>query len=128
MKDLESGKVWHKVVTCQEGVRSKGGKKGGGLEETCQPMLQGAGGVIIGAGFDFIWRCTANEEGFGKNAKTKFCYETKPDSKSRMGKQRGFNFPTEIEADMFKQWPLMLEMLDLPMPPGLEVEKVETTS
>jgi hypothetical protein len=121
MRDKQTGKVWHKVVTCQEGVRSKESKDGGGLEETCQPMLQGAGGVIIGAGFDFVFRCTAKQVGFGKSAKQEFMYETTPDSKSRMGKQRGFNFAPEIPAKMEKQWPLMLDMLDLTLPPEAEI-------
>lgn len=119
MKNEKTGKPWHKIVTCLEAVKNKV-KKGpgdeGGFEEAMRPLLQGAGGVIAGAGFDAIWRCVAKQVGVGSKATMQYVYETKP-AGVRVAKDRGFEFPVEIEANMFKWWPQMCEMLGAEGPP-----------
>ena len=94
-----TGKIWHKVVTCQEGIKTKEKKDGGGIVETKMPLLQGAGGVLIGGAFDLIVRCKEVKEA-GKDSK--YFYQIK--GENNMSKSRGFKLPAEMPADMYELW------------------------
>lgn len=98
LHNRQSGKIWHKVVTCQEGVKSAQ-KKDGGMVETKSPLLQGAGGVLIGGAFDLIIRCKEVKQA-GKDSN--YLYQIS--NENNMSKKRGFKLPAEMPADMFVLW------------------------
>lgn len=104
----------HKVVTCLEKIQVKEGR----VEDQLSPLLQGAGGVLMGAAFDLIWRTSCDTTGKDEKAVSTYSYHTRPDGTKRVGKSRGFSFKGVIEADMYHVWPQILEELDLPVPEG----------
>jgi hypothetical protein len=115
INNKQTGRKWHKLLTCQENVRTKPGKAGEGPQDTVSPLLQGAGGILMGAGFDFIWRVVAKTEGVGTTAKAKFVYETKP-SNERWAKSRGFEFPETMDANFEGAVKEMFSQLDISLP------------
>jgi hypothetical protein len=100
LNNRKTGKLWHKVVTAQEGYKSEEGK---GLQETGKPLLQGSGGILMGGAFDLIIR---TKEVQGKDDKgrsvSKFVYQVKAGNLTP--KVRGFELPVELQGDMYKLW------------------------
>jgi hypothetical protein len=111
----KTGRKWHKILTCQENIRTKPGKEGEGPVDTVSPLLQGAGGILMGAGFDFIWRVLSKTQGVGSKAVSKHVFETKP-SHERWSKSRGFEFPEVMDADFGAAVTTMFQQLDIPLP------------
>lgn len=112
MHDPRTGKIWHKVVTCQEGVKSKpkveGSNTVGGLIDTYEPLLQGAGGVLISGAFDLIIR-TKEKKGVDEkgNPATEYIYQIR--SENARQKVRGIDLPAVMPADMYKLWGIIAE-------------------
>lgn len=96
LNNKRTGKVWHKVATAQEAIKMKPAKAGGGYVETKMPLLQGAGGVLIGAAFDLIMKTD-------KTATGEFVYIFE-DGENLMSKNRGFKLPATMAADSGKLW------------------------
>ena len=104
LNNVKTGKVWHKFITCQEGYKSKGDNSGG-FNETKMPLVQGAGGILMGGAFDLIMRtkATKNVDTGGKDYLYQF------DADNAMAKNRGFALPASMPADMYKLWALITE-------------------
>jgi hypothetical protein len=116
MNNKKTGRKWHKLLTCQENVKSRPAKEGGGPPvDTVSPLLQGAGGILMGAGFDFIWRCLAKTKGVGSDATLEYVYETKPSSE-RWAKCRGFEFPPTLDGKFEVAVRSMFDQLELDLP------------
>lgn len=58
MRNKVTGRMWNKIATCHESVKSKGAALGGGFTEGKEPLLQGAGGRIVLGAFDLVARTT----------------------------------------------------------------------
>lgn len=55
MHNKKTGKVWHKIITCPENVKSKEFAPGkSALAESKEPLLSGAGGIFTRGAFDLI--------------------------------------------------------------------------
>ena len=103
LHNRETGKIWHKIVTCQEGLKSqKDGANSSALKETHMPLLQGAGGQLIGGAFDLIIRTKEVKEA-GKPSK--YVYQVR--TENSMSKVRGFKLDNEIPADFGKLWTIL---------------------
>lgn len=95
-----TGKVWHKIVTSQEGYKSKGDNTGG-FSETKMPLVQGAGGILMGGAFDLIIRTV---KGRDANDLTKEVYKYQIQGEGSMSKNRGFKLPAVMDGDSYKLW------------------------
>jgi hypothetical protein len=106
MHNKVTGKIWHKIVTCPEAIKSKGQDMGGGFKETSEPLLQGAGGVLSLHAFDLVMRCkkVAGET-------ERFIYQFRGLGKKT--KVRGFVLPNEMDADMQALWKMLTEQLNV---------------
>lgn len=107
LNNVKTKKVWNKIVTSQEAYKSKEQE---GLIETGKPLLQGAGGILMGGAFDLIIR-TKEVSGIGEGGKraSKFMYQFQ--AGNMIPKNRGFDLPPQIEADMFKLWDILNQQL-----------------
>lgn len=123
LKNKETGKIWHKIVTVQEGVKSKkveAGKDASSLTETHMPLVQGAGGVLMGGAFDLIIRTHEVKETDSKGiVSSKYLYELK--GENHMSKNRGFKLPNVMPADMQELWKSIASQL------GVVKDAVDTT-
>jgi len=112
MRNTKTGKVWHKILTAQEGVKSKSsGPNQSELVETHIPLLQGAGGKLAGGAFDLIIRTVEKVDKDGGKTTRKYVYEIKGDN--AMSKNRGFDLPNVLPADMGKLWEMISDQLGL---------------
>ncbi len=105
LNNRRTGKIWHKIVTCLEGIKGQT-VKNGALEqtiykETREPMLQGSAVKLIGPSFDLI----LNTKKIVDNGKASFKYI--------VDKERGLNLGAEYPADMYKLWEIIVEQLSL---------------
>lgn len=110
LNNKKTGKIWHKVVTAQEGVKSKEGKQG--LYETKEPLLQGAGGVLSGAAFDLIIRTKKKFVISDKETIEQFEYQIKSENKKT--KNRGFVLNNTEIGDMYLLWEKLREQAGIP--------------
>jgi hypothetical protein len=102
LSNKTTGKVWHKILTAQEGYKSvKQGDNTSELKETKQPLVQGAGGILSGGAFDLIIR-TAKDTVGGKDT---FKYQIR--QQNTVSKVRGFELPAEMDADFGKLWEMI---------------------
>jgi hypothetical protein len=111
-----TGKPWHKIVTCHEDIRMKGGSGEGSVAvEKKQPLLSGAGGKIILGGFDLIIRTFAakgkSTSGEEVDESGSAYYYTIEPGQNTVAKNRGFRFTNEkgeaastVPGDMAKVW------------------------
>ena len=106
LHNKKTGKVWHKIITAHEGYKSKekkGADKTGGYVETKMPLLQGAGGILSGGAFDLIIRTKVEKEENDKRVVTKkYLYQI--EGENLMSKNRGFELPNIMDADMGVLW------------------------
>lgn len=101
LNNRKTGKVWHVIITAQEGLKSKSkGDNKSELTETKMPLVQGSGGVLMGGAFDLIIR--TKKEVSIDTGKTKFMYQIQ--SENAMSKARGFTLPNEMVANMADLW------------------------
>lgn len=119
MRNAKTGRMWHKVATCHESVKSKGAAAGGGFIEGKEPLLQGAGGRIIMGAFDIVLRTTVVSDPLDEDgSKRQFKYILQP-HQNLAAKVRGFKLPPAMQADgkaliteLFKQAGLALPDLE----------------
>lgn len=111
LNNKKTGKVWHKSVTSLENIRKMEGAKE--FTEQKEPLLQGAGGVLIEAAFDLIIRTKVQRS---KDAKgdlvEEYLYQIKAENKRT--KNRGFVVDNVIPADMAALWSLITFQLGIP--------------
>jgi len=119
MRNPKTGKIFHKIVTCHENVKSKGAAAGGGFVEGKEPLLQGAGGRLAQGAFDIILRTSVVSDPLDEDgSKRKFFYILQP-HQNLAAKVRGFNLPPKMEADagvlitdLFRQMGLTLPTVE----------------
>lgn len=119
-----SGVAPHKIVTCLEKIILKEGR----VEDQLSPLLQGAGGILMGAAFDLIWRSSCEIKGTGDNVVAEYRYQTQPDGTKRTGKSRGFDVAPVVKAEMYHVWVGLLKELGAPIPEGYVEPKKEKTN
>lgn len=105
LHNKKTGKLWHKIITCQEALKSKGADAGGGFIDSASPLLTGAGGVLMCGAFDLIIRT----KDAGKDGYT---YTISKDA-SAVTKNRGFNLPKTMPGDFSAVWNQVCKDLDL---------------
>lgn len=109
LNNKKTGKIWHKIVTCQEDIRVKSGT----TIEKQLPLLQGQGARLAGAAFDLIIRTvkriTTNID--TGEIKKEFRYQIESDNQA--SKVRGFELPAEMEADPGKLWDMLTNQLGI---------------
>lgn len=118
MRNKKTNRMWHKVATCHESVKSKGAAAGGGFVEGKEPLLQGAGGRIILGAFDIVLRTTVTSDPLDEDgSKRQYKYILQP-HQNLAAKVRGFSLPPSMAADgkvlitdLFKQAGLSLPAL-----------------
>ena len=122
MRNKKTGKMWHKIATAHESVKSKGATLGGGFKEGMEPLLQGAGGRIILGAFDLVARTTIVSDPLDEDgSRRQFFYILQP-HQNLAAKVRGFNLPPKIEANAEK---LIVEMFKQA---GLQLPEVESAA
>ncbi len=96
-----TGKVWHRIITCQEDVRNAKNEIGSdpnhrGVEQKV-PLIQGQAKQLMAGAFDLIIRTKKDNEG-------KYRYVFSGRDNSVQAKKRGFDLPDEMPADFGKLW------------------------
>lgn len=97
-----TGKIWHKIVTAHEAVKSKEiGPGQAVLAESKEPLLSGAGGILARGAFDLILKASVRkaktgEEGDGGGRV--FEYIT-VGHENLAAKNRGFDLPAAMPGD-----------------------------
>jgi len=114
LHNKETGQIWHKIITAQEGFKSKGAQAGGGFAETKMPLLQGAGGLLSGGAFDLIIRTSARTEKGDEDddARRVYTYVIEG-NQNLMAKNRGFKLKPVEPGDMYALWATISEQLGL---------------
>lgn len=105
------GRPVNKWVTCHEAVTQKAvdssnPMKGTTFEEAYKPLLQGKGGQIILGGFDVILRTKVTTKKGDEGAVRIYTIVT-AGSQNIVAKNRGFQLPAEMTADIKVLWPLL---------------------
>lgn len=102
MRNKKTGRMWNKIATSHEAVKSKGAAAGGGFKEGLEPLLQGAGGRIILGAFDLVARTTIVSDPLDEDgSKRQYFYILQP-HQNLAAKVRGFNLAPKMEADAKK--------------------------
>jgi hypothetical protein len=104
LHNKKTGKLWHKLFSCAESVKSKGADSGGGFVETSQPLLTGAGGVLMQHAFDLSIK-TSKKGG-------EFIYQIELGDTAAT-KNRGFSLDPKMKADFGKVWETVCSDLDI---------------
>jgi hypothetical protein len=98
----KTGKIWHKVCSAHEAVKSKETSPGkSALTETKEPLLSGAGGVLARGAFDLILKTSvrnklAGEEG---DAGGRVYEYITAGNNNLAAKNRGFDLPSVIPGE-----------------------------
>jgi hypothetical protein len=100
LKNQETGKEWHKIVTSIEN-KAKEDKLTGEIQVA--PLLQGAAASLIEPAYDLIFRTRSKKVTEGTEKKHKFLYELKGTEKI-LAKTRGLVLPSVMDADFGKLW------------------------
>lgn len=102
LHNRRTGKIWHKVLTAHEAIKSKETAPGKSvLAESKEPLLSGAGGVLARGAFDLILKTSmrkakVGEEGDGGGRA--FEYIT-AGHENLAAKNRGFDLPSVMVGD-----------------------------
>ena len=118
MRNTKTGKIWHKVATCLETIKSKGIGSGGGFTEGREPYLQGAGGRLATAAFDLVIRTAISSSPLDEDgSKREYSYILQG-HQNLAAKVRGYDLPPKMPGDgkkliteMFKQAGIQLPAL-----------------
>jgi hypothetical protein len=102
LHNRKTGKIWHKIVSAHESIKSKEVSAGNSvLSETKEPLLTGAGGILARGAFDLILKtlvrkAKAGEPGDGGGRV--FEYVT-AGHENLAAKNRGFDLPAVMPGD-----------------------------
>lgn len=111
--NLKTGGVYHKLVTCLEGIKSS--KSGSGADarttyvDTKEPMLQGAAQRLIGPAFDLILNTRIMAPDGKEEGRRAYKYICAGHDLLSGAKTRGLELPPVMEGDMFKLWEMIAE-------------------
>lgn len=97
----KTGKVWHKVLTAHEAIKSVSNGDTSVLSETKEPLLSGAGGVLSRGAFDLILKTAVRKAKTGEagdDGGRVFEYVTSG-HQNLAAKNRGFDLPSVIPGD-----------------------------
>jgi hypothetical protein len=114
MHNPKTGKVWHKIVSVHESVKSKEIAPGKtSLAESKEPLLTGAGGILARGAFDLILKTQVrkakpNEEGDGGGRVFEYVVSG---HENLAAKNRGFDFGPDavIPGDGYAVFQKMLQ-------------------
>lgn len=102
LHNKKTGKIWHKLVSAHESIKSKETAPGkSALSETKEPLLSGAGGILTKGAFDLILKTAvrkakSGEEGDGGGR----VYEYVTSGHENLAaKNRGFDLPPVVPGD-----------------------------
>lgn len=119
MRNKVTNRMWNKIATSHESVKSKGASLGGGFVEGKEPLLQGAGGRIILGAFDVVARTTIVSDPMDEDGSKRTFYYVLQPHQNLAAKVRGFVLPPKMKADakqliveMYKQAGLALPEVD----------------
>lgn len=102
LHNRKTGKIWHKLVSAHESVKSQEiGLGESALRETKEPLLTGAGGVLARGAFDLIIKTLVRKKKGGEVGDGKgqvFEYVT-IGNENLAAKNRGFDLPAVIPGD-----------------------------
>lgn len=104
LHNKKTGKLWHKIVTCLESIKSKPAGNGSTLTETKEPFLSGAGGKFVCAAFDLVLRTVAKTEKDEDDAGVRKYYFVVAASQNSASKIRGFELPPVWEKGLGNLW------------------------
>lgn len=110
LHDIKNNKLWHKVVTCAESVRTSQE----GTRETKTPLLQGAAGILVGHAFDLIIKCKAESVitvGKSEDSTPRVYSYVTAGHENLVSKTRGFKLPSSMEANGELLWKTLLKQL-----------------
>lgn len=99
MRNMKTGKIWHKIGTCLETLKSKGAGAGGGFVEGREPYLQGAGGRLAGAAFDLIIRTAITSSPLDEDGSKREFWYILQGHQNLAAKVRGYSLPPKMKAD-----------------------------
>lgn len=99
MRNTKTGKIWHKIGTCLETIKSKGIGAGGGFTEGKEPYLQGAGGRLASAAFDLVIRTAITSSPLDEDGSKREFWYVLQGHQNLAAKVRGYNLPPKMKAD-----------------------------
>jgi len=97
----KTGKVWHKILTAHEAIKSVSNGDASVLTETKEPLLSGAGGVLSKGAFDLILKTSVRKAKSGEEGDSGgrvFEYVT-AGHQNLAAKNRGFDLPPVVPGD-----------------------------
>lgn len=111
LNNKETGQIIHKIVTMMESIRSKPKSSdnptaGAQYVDEKKPLLSGQSGILSGAAFDLIIRCsveTGRDDSADSGEARKYWYITEG-NQNVAAKKRGFKLPAKMEADFSTLW------------------------
>ncbi len=124
LHNVKNGRIWHKLVTCLEGLKSVKTSDGTSYKETREPMLQGSANKLIGPAFDLILNTRIMSE--GEDKKRAFKYVCVGHDTLVGAKTRGLELEPIEEGDMGKLWGKISEQLGIKRGATLDIFKEES--
>lgn len=111
----KTGKVWHKILTAHEAIKSVSNGDASVLTETKEPLLSGAGGVLSKGAFDLILKTSVRKAKSGEEGDSGgrvFEYVT-AGHQNLAAKNRGFDLPPVVPGDGGALFTTLLEQRGL---------------
>lgn len=116
MRNKKTGRMWNKIATSHEAVRSKGAAAGGGFKEGLEPLLQGAGGRIIQGAFDLIVRTTIVSDPTDEDGSNRQYFYVLQPHQNLAAKVRGFTLAPKMPANAATLIPELYKQMGLTLP------------
>ena len=116
MRNQKTGKIWHKIATCLETIKSKGAGAGGGFVEGREPYLQGAGGRMAMAAFDLIVRTSIQSSPLDEDGSKREFWYILQGHQNLAAKVRGYQLPPKMKADAKELIRLLMGQMGLAVP------------
>lgn len=104
LNNKKTGKLWHKILTCLESIKSKPSGQSSVLTESKEPFLTGAGGKFVCAAFDLVLRTVARTEKDEDDAGVRKHYFVVAANQNNAAKNRGFELPAVWEGGLGTLW------------------------
>lgn len=102
LHNRKTGKLWHKVLTAHESIKSKETSPGkSAMTETKEPLLSGAGGIMTKGAFDLILKTRSRNAKPGEEGEAGgriFEYVT-AGNENLAAKNRGFDLPSVMPGE-----------------------------
>lgn len=101
LHNRKTGKIWHKILSAHEAIKSVSNGDASVLTETKEPLLSGAGGVLSRGAFDLILKTSVRKAKSGEEGDSGgrvFEYVT-AGHQNLAAKNRGFDLPPVVPGD-----------------------------